>query len=274
MIAAAGFKFIRMDVSWQATERIKGTYDWSSYDELTANLEKRGIRPMYILCYSNSLYEDSVKFSDTLTGEQYKDVASPQHPESISAFSHWAAAAAEHFRGRNIIWEIWNEPNVSYWRPSADMDQYMTLTKETSKAIRKVDPDAVIIGPASSLIPLPFLESCMAAGLLEFVDAVSVHPYRDYAMSPETAGTDYRDLRKLIKQYEHAGKKNFPVINSEWGYASADKGVSLEKQAAFSVRMQLSDMLNGIPVSIWYDWKNDGNSPTDFSIIVVPLLQI
>src|SRR5215218_4607541 len=49
LIAAAGFKFIRMDFGWHGIERKKGEYDWSAYDELTANLEKRGIRPLYIL---------------------------------------------------------------------------------------------------------------------------------------------------------------------------------------------------------------------------------
>jgi hypothetical protein len=27
--------------------------------------------------------------------------------------------------------------------------------------------------------------------------------------------------------------------------------------------MQLSNLVNGIPISIWYDWKNDGDDPTE-----------
>src|SRR4051812_19914162 len=57
MIAAAGFKFIRMDFSWDATEPKRGEYDWKAYDELTANLEKRGIRAIYILDYVNAAYD-------------------------------------------------------------------------------------------------------------------------------------------------------------------------------------------------------------------------
>src|SRR5690349_10161759 len=56
LIAAAGFKVVRMDFAWGGIERKKGEYDWSAYDELTAGLEKRGLRPMYILDYSNRLY--------------------------------------------------------------------------------------------------------------------------------------------------------------------------------------------------------------------------
>jgi hypothetical protein len=31
----------------------------------------------------------------------------------------------------------------------------------------------------------------------------------------------------------------------------------------FAVRQQLSNLLNGVPLSIWYDWKNDGQDPAD-----------
>jgi len=59
LITAAGFKFIRMDFVWSEIEQQKGVYDWSAYDELTANLDRRGIRAYYILDYSNPLYEET-----------------------------------------------------------------------------------------------------------------------------------------------------------------------------------------------------------------------
>src|SRR4051812_47216883 len=62
MIADAGFKFIRMDFSWHATEAKKGQYDWSAYDGLVKNLKARAIRPLFILDYSNPLYEEPWDF--------------------------------------------------------------------------------------------------------------------------------------------------------------------------------------------------------------------
>ena len=38
-----------------------------------------------------------------------------------------------------------------------------------------------------------------------------------------------------------------------WGYSSNTKGVSLAQQADFIARQQLSNLLNGVPLSIWYD---------------------
>ncbi len=264
MIAAAGFKYIRMDFIWEKTETTKGVYDWSEYDELTSGLKKRGLSALYILDYSNSLYEDTVIFKDPITGEQHKGIASPRNPESVAAFSRWAGAAASHFRGNHIIWEIWNEPNISFWRPAPDVTQYSRLAIAACKALKAADPDAVVIAPGTSQVPLPFIESVLSSGVLEYLDAVSVHPYRDYSKSPETAIADYQKVRELIDRYTPDGKKSIPVISSEWGYASATKGVSVEKQASYLVRMQLADLLYNIPVSIWYDWKNDGRDPGNF----------
>ncbi len=261
MIAEAGFKYVRMDFIWSSTEREKGVYDWSGYDELTSNLEKRGLGALYILDYSNSLYEETVESINPINGKVRKNVASPQHPESVKAFARWSAAAAEHFRDKNIIWEIWNEPNIFFWSPKPDVKQYTTLAIATAKAIREKVPDASIIGPATSEVAQSFLESFFSSGVLSYLDAVSVHPYRNYSKSPETAATDYRELRELIERYAPVGKKEMPIISSEWGYSTHTEGVSIQTQAEYIVRMQLSNCLNNIPLSIWYDWMNDGKDP-------------
>lgn len=264
MIAAAGFKFVRMDFTWAGIERRKGEYDWSGYDELTANLEKRGLRALYILDYSNSLYEEEVTSKNPITGQQHKTTASPQRPESVAAFAQWAGMAAKRFRGRNIIWEIWNEPNIHFWQPEPDVQQYTTLTLATMKAIRAADPEATIVAPATSEFPWAFLEDFFKSGVLEHLDAVSVHPYRNYTRSPETVAPDYAKLRVLMDRYAPAPKQGkIPILSGEWGYATHTKGLSLETQAQFAVRQQLVNLLHNVPLSIWYDWKNDGNDPNE-----------
>ena len=95
MIAGAGFKFVRMDFQWGGIERSKGEYDWSGYEELLTNLEKRGLRAILILDYSHHLYEETVTSPNPLSGEAQKATASPRHPDSIAAFARWAAASAK-----------------------------------------------------------------------------------------------------------------------------------------------------------------------------------
>lgn len=263
LIAAAGFKFIRMDLGWSGIERDKGTYDWSAYDELMSNLDERGLRALFILDYSHPLYEETIVSKNPITGKEDRAVASPQRAESVAAFARWAAAAVEHFKGRRVLWEIWNEPNITFWRPKPDVRQYNALALATAQAIRRVDPQAAIIGPASSGFPWEFLESFLQSGILAYLDAVSVHPYRGYDKPPETAGDDYLRLREMIAKCAPEGKKNLPILSGEWGYASHNRGVSLETQAAFLARQQLVNLFHGVPLSIWYDWKNDGTDPAE-----------
>ncbi len=264
MIAAAGFKYVRMDFDWQSIEQTKGVYTWDAYDELTSNLEKRGLGAIYILDYSNPFYEDLVTPENPLPWETQKTPASPQHKESIDAYARWSAAAALHYKGKNIVWDIWNEPNINFWKPKPDVAQYSALALATCKAVKEAVPEAVIIGPSTSEIALPFLESFVSSGILDYLDAVSVHPYRDYSKSPETVLDEYKKLQGLIERNTPQNRKNIPILCSEWGYTSSTKGISLETQAEYIVRMQLVNVLAGIPVSIWYDWKNDGVDTNDW----------
>ncbi|HEX2951006.1 MAG TPA: cellulase family glycosylhydrolase, partial [Armatimonadota bacterium] len=172
MIQAGGWKFIRMDFHWGAVEKQKGVYNFTPYDILTDALAKRGIRALFILDYGNSLYEP---------GDQ-------MHLDSTrQAFAQFAAAAATHFRNRGVIWELWNEPDGS-WRPAPDVDEYMALAKVVFPAIRKADPSSCCIAPATG-VNLPFLDACFQRGLLDMVDAISLHPYRQGG--PESVADDY-----------------------------------------------------------------------------------
>ncbi len=236
-----------------------------STDELAGQLEQRGLRAIYILDYVNGLYEQMVD-ARRAVGEPAPErhLASPRHAGSLAAFARWSAAAAHHFAGKRIIWEIYNEPNGDFWRPKPDAAEYTTMALATAKAIRAAEPSATIIAPAMSGFDWKYMEYFLQSGVLEFLDGVSVHPYRGPDSPPETAAPDYKKLREMIDHYAPEAKRGkIPILSGEWGYASNTRGVSLETQAAFAVRQQLFNLLEGIPLSIWYDWKNDGRDPND-----------
>src|ERR1051326_4205475 len=50
-LAAAGFRWIRMDFTWGGGERVKGEYNFAPYDRLMAQLDRHKIRPIFILDY-------------------------------------------------------------------------------------------------------------------------------------------------------------------------------------------------------------------------------
>src|SRR5712692_3711825 len=53
MIADAGFRWVRMDFIWRATEKTRGQYDFSAYDRLMSALDEFKIRALFILDYTN-----------------------------------------------------------------------------------------------------------------------------------------------------------------------------------------------------------------------------
>lgn len=250
MIRDAGFGWVRMDFVWQSVEREKGRYRFGPYDELVEGLSSRGIRALFILDYSNPLWEAD---------------RSVRTEEGRKAFARFAAAAAARYRGKGIRWEIWNEPNLEgFWKPQPAADDYAALAIETAKAMRAVDPEATILAPASSGFPWAFLERIFELGVLGHIDEVSVHPYR--ASAPETALEDYARLRGLIARHLPPGRRAPPIVSGEWGYSTwhhGGKPFSEEVQAAYLLRQLLTNIAEGIPLSIWYDWANDGPDPRE-----------
>ncbi len=253
MMAAGGYRVIRMDFGWAATEREKGVYDFAAYDRLAATLAANKLKPYFILDYGNALYSPSSK-----GGPATEEADTPAYR---AAFAKWALAAATHFKGRGIIWEMWNEPNGGgFWKPTPDAAIYSRLALEASRAIKTALPDECVVGPATSGIDLPFIETCFKMGLLQYWDAVSVHPYRQSV--PETSNAQYRELRRLIEQYKPRGKA-VPVLAGEWGYSSAWGGFDEGLQGKYLPREWLTNLYNRVPVSIWYDWHEDGTDPKE-----------
>lgn len=245
-IADAGFRFVRMDFGWGGVETKKGEYSFKIFDELVDSMAARNIRVILILDYSNPIYENS---------------APPLTDEARAAFAAYAKAGAAHFKGRGVVWEIYNEPNGDWFWKQPKAEDYVKLAKVTYKAIKEADQDSVVIGPAScGSWARKYLEEAFKSGLLEYVDAVSVHPYG--CKKPEDANVFYSWLRRKISQYGPKGASR-PIISGEWGYPSLPSstfgdGVTLEGQADYLARMLLVNTMNGCPISIWYDWRNDG----------------
>jgi hypothetical protein len=243
----AGFGLIRMDLGWEFIERSPGRYDFSAHDRLLGHLEKAGARAIFILDYGNRLYDRG---------------QAPRSKAARAAFTRFAAAAARHFQGRGVIWEIWNEPNIEqFWKPTVDAEAYGQLALETAKAVRAADPRAIVLAPGSSEFPWPFFESLFASGLLEEISAVSVHPYRE--SGPETAAADYGRLRALIARHASPERRTLPIVSSEWGYSTAKGAVNEATQAAYLTRQWLANLAAGVNTSIFYDWRDDGDNASD-----------
>lgn len=252
--AQAGFGLIRMDLEWGAVEVVKGQYDWRAYDAIVNRLKARGLRPLFILDFNNPLY-----------GEGYMDAIDT--PQERTGFKNFAVAAVKRYQTLiNPIWEIYNEPNrPTFWSdPSAE--EYVKLVKAVVPAMRQAKPNLFIIGPGLGHAPnanpddvikvdFGYLESTFALDILDYVDAVSIHPYPDG--EPELALSIYYDVRYLMNMY--APGKKIPIVSSEWGYSTvAAFSGSAQQHANYLTRMYLINLSQNV-LSIGY--KLEAGSP-------------
>uniref|UniRef100_A0A7S3GK93 Glycoside hydrolase family 5 domain-containing protein n=1 Tax=Palpitomonas bilix TaxID=652834 RepID=A0A7S3GK93_9EUKA len=259
-LASTGLKWVRMDFSWASIETAKGVYDFTSYDVLVGALLDHNMSAIFILDYMNPLYDGGL---------------SPYTEEGRRAFSSWAANATLHFAGKGIVWEVYNEPNINvFWHPSPNATNYALLAKAASAAIKEATPSEIVVAPATSCIDFDYLDAIFSPplSLLDSLDGVSVHPYRD--TPPETAMGDWQQLRALVEKY--AKGRHIPLLSSEWGYSSLYPGWDRETQAKVAVRMFLVNAASNVSLSIWYDWQNDGtdylNLEHHFGLVFNPYL--
>ncbi len=244
LLKASGVDYVRTDFTWELTEKAVGKYDFSTYDKLVGHLKSAHIRPLFVLDYGNKLYDNGA----------------PRSAKAQDAYAHWTEAVITHFRGEEIVWELWNEPNTDhFWRPKADASSYASLALKAAMAMRAADPNCRIIAPGTSRIDDDFLKKVLSKELLGLIDGVSVHPYR--AGGPETVMKDIYRVKDIITAKAPAGRESIPVVCSEWGYSTAPStGVNEDRQAMYLDKLWLLSAAAGSPVTIYYDWKDDGSN--------------
>lgn len=240
MIRDTGATFIRKGFYWSSIEKTQGVYDFdtSGYDALMDNWSQRGIRVIACLVWNNTLYENHGDNAIiTEAGRQ--------------AFADYAAACAAHYKDYDVIFEIWNEPNLGgFWRGTSNSDaiaeEYTALVQAVVPVMKAADADCkVVAGSISCLWSASFswLERCLEQGLHQSgIDGLSVHPYG--FQWPELAiQGGYGDLGNILAKF---GASDLVVVNSEVGYDLGwieGRGVptadALDFQAFMFVRQQL-----------------------------------
>jgi MYXO-CTERM domain-containing protein len=239
---AAGLTWARTDLFWDWVEKTPGVYDFAAFDGLVSALEARGMKAVLILDYGNPLYGGGP----------------PKTQVAIDAYGAYAEAAARHFAGRPVVFEVWNEPDNQFWPPGNVPLEYAAALPAAISAVHRGDSKALVSTGGVSWFFWDFFDKVLAAGAAEGADFVGVHPYR--GEWPETAVGDFIRLRKTVGEHVLA---NPPVIDTEWGYTATDLGGDGQKagprarQAVLAVRQQLTLWAASVPVAIWYDARDD-----------------
>lgn len=141
-IGKSGAKHTRLSSGWAKTEKEPGVFDFTWLDEIVDTMLKNGIQPWFNVVYGNPIYMPDAP-NETAAG------CTPWRygEEVIEKWLRYAEKLAEHYKGRVTHFEIWNEANSGlFWHPGdgPDMLEYADMIQRTGKAIRNINPDAVI----------------------------------------------------------------------------------------------------------------------------------
>ena len=252
-ILSAGTKAVRVFMDWSNVENYtQGVYDFNHFDQVLNAYAAYGVPVLFSMTGGNSFYGTDFTSQTWQTG-----------------FTNFAAATASHYKGDNCTLELWNEPD----QPNVmSADTYMAIVHQAVPAMRLADPNCTIMGPnvgltnASQWSPGPsYMTTCIQDGLLDLVDAFSVHPYRS-GLAPETVVGDYATVHSLMQTYGVV-KKTLPIVSSEWGYSTGQGWATVataQLQGDYLARSFLVNMSQGIPLSLWYEWRNEGSDPTNY----------
>lgn len=254
LVRDAGIKWIRKDISWDEVERTRGVYDFSAYDVFASSIASRGLKPLWLLCYNNTLYT-----SNWLNG--------PATAANRTAFGNYAEASAAHFGGDGALFEVWNEPDgATFWLPTPNASQYAALAQSTLPRVRAGNPTARVLTGGIWIGAQDYLRSMLSAGATNGYDGISVHPYwlgGDPMGDPELV-FDYLQTWQSIKNQYSIG--SLPNWDTEFGYrVSTDTGGNQTTYAAKMARMLLSFWAADFKIIIIYD-MDDG----EFGLLNAP----
>ncbi|MBI3214701.1 MAG: cellulase family glycosylhydrolase [Mycobacterium sp.] len=235
--SANGVNTVRIGIPWAGVEAKQNTFDWSSADRVVNAAAAKG---MAIICVITSAPRWAMA-SGSL----------PPHgsPKSPDQYGDFTAKVAQRYKGKIAAYEIWNEPNgVLGYSPSPNPTGYTALLKAAYPKIKAVDPAAIVVAGAlasgmswgfMTINPVTFVTNMYAAGVRNYFDALSFHPYNyDYKFSEGMYQVD-SPVDQLIRI------RNIMVSNGDgakkiWAteYGLPTNRVTEQKQAAF-----ISDMI-------------------------------
>lgn len=244
-VGQTGAGYGRLQSGWAKTEQKKGKYDFKWLDAHVDGLIAEGIRPWMCLCYGNPLYSEH--------GHDLNAKLFPDGP-TMDAWLRYVKETVKHFKGKVVMWEVWNEPDGRKNLDSYPL--YANLFVRTAKIIREIDPDAKIAAFGSCSPDREYIRQALAlideAGGIPYIDYITYHAYWP---APERVIPAVKKLREDVDKYSKSiglimGEAGCPG-QLEYGHAMPNIEWDEYKQAKWDLRQACAHFGIGIPYSFF-----------------------
>lgn len=224
------FTHIKHTFAWRDIEPRPEVWDFFNSDRIMDAVEEKDLRLIVRLT-------DAPEWA---SANPPGDGAVDTPPTDLDAWGRFCETIAGRYAGRVAGYQIWNEPNLSreWGGQPPDAAAYVELLRVCGEAIRRADPDAVLI--SAGLAPTGqhddlahrddlYLQAMYDHDFQQHIDVVGVHApgYSEPGYGPDEAERDGRgrwatfrrveDLRKIMVANGDAGRQ---MAILEMGYTT------------------------------------------------------
>jgi xylan 1,4-beta-xylosidase len=234
-----GFQYVRFhaifhDENGVYSEDKQGNpvYNWSYVDQIYDGLLANGVRPFVEIGFMPKALAAEPDYH----AFWYKPIVSP--PKDYAKWDVLITAFAQHLVERYGIdevsqwyFEVWNEPNIDFWRGTPKQATYFELYDHTARALKAVNARIRVGGPATA--QAAWVGDMIAHATQNQVplDFVSTHVYGND--SSENVFHDERSVaphqmvclavKKVHEEIEHSARPKIPLIWSEFNATYANE---------------------------------------------------
>lgn len=193
---ALGVQAIRADFHWSCFQPEPATWNFGCKDGYVDAAVRHGKQVIGLLDFDNNAVEQ-----DPVGKARDLYIA----PGDIPLFAEYARQLATHYQGRVYAWEIWNEPDIDrFW--TGTPEEFYALARQAAEALRAADPDARIIGPATTG-PLgawmpPQIDGLHASGALKQASHPGCHLY---VTDPRHYLPEFKKIVCAARRFGHPG---------------------------------------------------------------------
>jgi len=242
-VGELGVKHARLQSGWAKCEKKKGVYQFAWLDECVHGLAEQDVEPWMCLCYGNPLYGSELHLGAGVAALAFSE-------EAMTAWLKYVEATVSRYKDTVKVWEVWNEPN------GHGCGEYAVLLTRTAETIKRVQPDARIMGLSLAGVDLKFtrgvLDILKKDGKLDCIDYLTYHPY---TRNPDTSYAAVDKLEQLVESYSphitlYQGENGCPSI-LEWTHALSHYPWTEYSQAKWFLRRMAGDRVRGIPSSVF-----------------------
>jgi hypothetical protein len=169
MIRRAGIPWVRERLRWSDVEQEPGTFRWGKYREVADALAAEGIR----IC---QVWHDTPSWARRSAPDAHA-------PDDLRHAYRFAKAASAEFRGEIQAWEIWNEPDIHFWKDEGS--RYAGLLRAATAGIREGNPNAMVLSGSLCSGAGAFADHLFRSGAMEDCHRFNWHLYKPPADYPE-----------------------------------------------------------------------------------------